>query len=212
MAQYETIALKPQKVVAIELFALNPVITLKEVANKCNVSESLVANWRQDPLFMDKIYERYMIEFGAELPAVISAMVREAKAGNVPAARLVLEHSGRLVKNINITIDSPFEKFLKAGDVQDAEIVEAFDHVKLNEENLPPRKEEVPEELQKYHLRKEINKDLKRKKRNLKKKVWNKWIKRAKAVGVESLAAKRPTKGQRKDWEDKIIRKENESN
>ena len=52
-------------------------------------------------------------------------MVREAQEGNVQAARLVIEQSGKLVKNVNITIDSPFEKFLKevpnADDAEDAE-------------------------------------------------------------------------------------------
>ena len=99
------------KIHAIELFALNPSITIKEVASEVGVSDVCVAKWRQDPIFIDKIYERYMTEFGSQLPSVINAMVREAKHGNVQAARLVLEHSGKLVKNVNITVDSPFEKF-----------------------------------------------------------------------------------------------------
>ena len=45
---------------------------------------------------------------------VLNSMIREAIEGNVQAGRLVLEHSGKLVKNINVTVDSPFEKFLKA--------------------------------------------------------------------------------------------------
>ena len=102
---------KPHKVLAIELFALNPAITVKEVAAKVGVSDICVAKWRQDPMFIDKIYERYMTEFGGQLPAVINAVVREAKHGNVQAARLVLEHSGKLVKNVNITIDSPLRSF-----------------------------------------------------------------------------------------------------
>ena len=103
---------KPEKILAIELFALNPTMTIKEVAVKIGVSDICVSKWRQDPNFIDKIYERYMTEFGSQLPAVINSMVREAKHGNVQAARLVLEHSGKLVKNVNITVDSPFEKFL----------------------------------------------------------------------------------------------------
>ena len=212
MSETYDIALKPQKVVAIEMFALNPGITCREVAEKCKVSESLVGSWRQDPFLMDKIYERYMVEFGAELPAVISAMVREAKAGNVQAARLVLEHSGKLVKNVNITIDSPFEKFLKTEDIQDAEIVEAFDHVMLNEENLPPRKESTPIKEEKYRLKSEVEKDLKQRERNEKRREWYKWKVRAKNVGVKHLGAKRPTKGQREAWRNKIRKKENESN
>ena len=200
-----TIAKKrPHKVLAIELFALNPSITIKEVAAKIGIADVSVAKWRQDPTFIDKIYERYMTEFGSELPAVINSMVREAKHGNVQAARLVLEHSGRLVKNINVTIDSPFEKFLKADDIQDAEIVEIFDDVEMPED-LPVRVEPKTKAQEKIVLKKIIEKEKRKKNRNEMRKEWYKWNKRAKAVGVEPLSAKRPTKGQRKEWEKAIV-------
>ena len=198
---------KPHKVLAIELFALNPAITVKEVASKVGVSDICVAKWRQDPMFIDKIYERYMTEFGRQLPAVINAMVREAKHGNVQAARLVLEHSGKLVKNVNITIDSPFEKFLKADDIQDAEIVEIFDDVVIPED-LPERKPSKTVKQEKVALKSEIEKDRydnKKKTRNDMRKEWYRWKKRAEAVGIKPLSAKRPTKGQRKEWEESIV-------
>jgi len=198
---------KPHKVLAIELFALNPAITVKEVASKVGVSDICVAKWRQDPMFIDKIYERYMTEFGSQLPAVINAMVREAKHGNVQAARLVLEHSGKLVKNVNITIDSPFEKFLKSDDIQDAEIVEVFDDVVIPED-LPERKPSKTVKQEKVALKSEIEKDRydnKKKTRNDMRKEWYRWKKRAKAVGIKPLSAKRPTKGQRKEWELSIV-------
>ena len=198
---------KPHKVLAIELFALNPAITVKEVASKVGVSDICVAKWRQDPMFIDKIYERYMTEFGSQLPAVINAMVREAKHGNVQAARLVLEHSGKLVKNVNITIDSPFEKFLKSDDIQDAEIVEIFDDVVIPED-LPERKPSKTVKQEKVALKSEIEKDRydnKKKTRNDMRKEWYRWKKRAEAVGIKPLSAKRPTKGQRKDWEESIV-------
>jgi len=198
---------KPHKVLAIELFALNPAITVKEVASKVGVSDICVAKWRQDPMFIDKIYERYMTEFGSQLPAVINAMVREAKHGNVQAARLVLEHSGKLVKNVNITIDSPFEKFLKSDDIQDAEIVEIFDDV-IIPEDLPERKPSKTVKQEKVALKSEIEKDRydnKKKTRNDMRKEWYRWKKRAEAVGIKPLSAKRPTKGQRKEWEESIV-------
>ena len=194
----------PKKVLAIELIALNPSMTIKEVAERVGVTEKSIHHWRKDIMFVDKVYERYMTEFGSELPAVINAMVREAKHGNVQAARLVLEHSGKLVKNVNITIDSPFEKFLKAEDVQDAEIVEEFDSIPIPED-LPPRKEAKDPEKEKIVLKREIDKQLNKKNRNEKRKLWYQWNKRAKAVGIEPLKAKRPTKGQRKEWEQSII-------
>ena len=195
---------KPQKILAIELFALNPSITAKEVAAKVGVSDICVAKWRQDPTFIDKVYERYMTEFGGQLPAVINAMVREAKHGNVQAARLVLEHSGKLVKNVNITIDSPFEKFLKAEDVQDAEVVEVFDDVEMPTD-LPERIEPKTIKEEKVVVKKIIDKEKRKKNRNEMRKEWYQWKKRAKAVGIEPLKAKRPTKGQRKEWELSII-------
>jgi len=201
---------KPHKVLAIELFALNPAITVKEVAAKVGVSDICVAKWRQDPMFIDKIYERYMTEFGSQLPAVINAMVREAKHGNVQAARLVLEHSGKLVKNVNITIDSPFEKFLKAEDIEDAEIIEVFDDVVIPED-LPERKPQRTVKEEKVALKSEIDKDRRKHtspKRNEQRREWYRWKKRAEAVGIEPLPAKKPTKGQRKEWEDSIVRAE----
>ena len=49
----------------------------------------------------------------------------------------------------------------------------------------------------------------------LQKKVWNKrrrelhlWNKRAKTVGIPPLPSRRPTKGQRTEWEDSIVKAE----
>ena len=204
---------KPQKVLAVELFALQPSISLEQVANKIGVSKKTIENWRSDPNFLDACYDRYMIEFGSQLPSVLNAMVREAQAGNVQAGRLVLEHSGKLVKNINITVDSPFEKFLKsvpdAEVVADAEIVEAAEDISF--ESLPERNTENQQQRiknEKVLNRKAIEKEEKRLKYNIQQKEWYKWRKRAKAVGVEPLKGRRPTPAQRKDWQEKIIQAE----
>ena len=201
---------KPEKVLAVEIFALQPSVTVEEVANKVGVSKNVVKKWRSDPNFLDACYDRYMIEFGSQLPSVLNAMVREAQAGNVQAGRLVLEHSGKLVKNINITVDSPFEKFLKsvpeAEVVADAEIVEAAEDIVF--ESLPERtKGDQNVRIRKENLlnKKAIAKEDKRLKYNEQQKEWYKWRKRAKAVGVEPLKGRRPTPAQRKDWQDKII-------
>lgn len=199
---------KPQKVLAIELFALNPNITIREVAERVGVAERCVSKWREDGNFIDKIYERYMTEFGSQLPAVISSMVREAKHGNVQAARLVLEHSGRLVKNVNITIDSPFEKFLKAEEVQEAEVIEVFEDVEMPMD-LPERIKPKTVKEEKIKIKTIIDREKKKLTYNEKRKEWYKWKKRAKAVGIEPLPAKKPTKGQRKEWEERIIEAEN---
>ena len=140
MEELADIKKTPAKTLAAELLALNPHLTIQKVASKVGVTERTVHLWKQDPNFVEAIYDRYMLEFGTEIPAVLNAMVREAKEGNVQAGRLVLEHSGRLVKNINVTIDSPFEKFLKGVEVaeviSDEDIIDVAAEV-VDDESLP---------------------------------------------------------------------------
>ena len=209
----------PKKVAAIELFGLNPDITTKEVADKLETSPRTVTFWRSDPMFLEACYDRYMLEFGTYLPSVLNSMIREALAGNVQAARLVLEHSGKLVKNINVTIDSPFEKFLKsvpeAEVVDDEDIIDALEAVDVVDETLPPRKEEN----QSLRTRNEnianvkaIQKERKKDEYNQKQREWYRWRKRAESVGVPPLKGRRPTPAQRKEWEDSIIEAEKLSN
>ena len=199
---------RPDVIRAVELYALNPDITAEDVAKDLGVSKSLIYIWRKNPKFVDAIYERYMIKFGGELPAVLQAMIREAKAGNVQAGRLILEHSGKLVKNVNVTIDSPYEKFLKSEqaefEVMDAEVEEIVDSIPDIDVDLPERKVEdqrkrVVKEKKKLRSAKKIE-ERKRKRRE-----WYKWNERAKKAGIEQLPARRPTPAQRKAWEQKII-------
>ena len=200
----------PAKTLAIELLAINPELSLKQIADKVGVSKSAIVKWKATPEFVDAVYDRYMMHFGLEVPQVLDSMVREAKAGNVQAGRLVLEHSGKLVKNINVTIDSPFEKFLKnvpdAEVVEDAEIIDATDTIEVFED-LPPRK--VENQKDRTEKEKIATKDIiKKAERNAKQKNWYKWRVRAKAVGIEPLKGRRPTPAQRKDWEKSIIKAE----
>ena len=208
----------PQKVLAVELKALQPSITNKEMALRLKVSESVVSSWYKDPNFIDACYERYMLEFGSQLPSVLNAMVREAQEGNVQAGRLVLEHSGKLVKNINITVDSPFEKFLKqvpdAEQVNDEDIIDAAESIPDVFKDLPERNnanQDVRAKREKAITRKIIKEEERRAERNKKQKEWYRWRARAKAVGVEPLKSKRPTPAQRKEWEEKIIKAESQS-
>ena len=200
----------PAKTLAIELLAFNPELSLQQIADKVGVSKSAIVKWKATPEFVDAVYDRYMMHFGLEVPQVLDSMVREAKAGNVQAGRLVLEHSGKLVKNINVTIDSPFEKFLKnvpdAEVVEDAEMIDATDTIEVFED-LPPRK--VENQKDRTEKEKIATKDIiKKAERNAKQKNWYKWRVRAKAVGIEPLKGRRPTPAQRKDWEKSIIKAE----
>ena len=199
------------KKVAVEHFATNPGITVKDLAFELGITERTIVKWRTDPNFMDAIYDRYMVLFGGELPAILNAMIREAKSGNVQAGRLVLEHSGKLVKNINVTVDSPFEKYLKAVDIdiEDAEIIEVMEEIPIIE-TLPDRDIEPPIKRNKRE-KKQIDSAIKKEQYSQKRKEWYRWNKRAKAAGVDPLSARRPTKGQRKTWEDEIIKREREN-
>jgi len=206
---------RPDVLKAIELYALKPDITAAEVAKDIGVSASLIYIWRKNPKFVDAIYERYMVEFGGELPAVLQAMIREAKAGNVQAGRLILEHSGKLVKNVNVTIDSPYEKFLKSEkaefEVMDAEVEDIVDSIPDIEVELPERNTEsqkIRVTKEKKKIKQTIKSIKEKEKYNSKRREWYSWKKRAEKVGMKPLPARRPTPAQRKSWINEIKKKE----
>ena len=199
---------------AAEMMALDPDMTVRQIATKLKVHEQTVLNWRRDPNFVDMVYQIYMTEFGAEIPAVLSSMIREAKAGNVQAGRLVLEHSGKLVKNINVTIDSPFEKYLKAEKTEveyvDAEIQDIVEDMEETQEVVLPKRKV---EDQRQRTRSEfqtIKRTAQNSKRRMARNKMHRGKQRAKAVGIEPLPAGRPTKAQKKDWIEVVRAKERE--
>ena len=198
---------------AAEMMALEPNLGVKEIATKLNVNHQTILRWRRDPNFVDMVYQIYMVEFGAEIPGVLKAMIREAKAGNVQAGRLVLEHSGKLVKNINVTIDSPFEKYLKADKeeivYQDAEITEIVDDIPEIEVELPKRKVENQEQRARTEYA-TIRKTAQNSKRRMGRNKMYKWKQRAKKAGVPLLSGGRPTKATKEEWIKKIMAKEKE--
>ena len=199
----------PHKEAAIQLFAFNHGITLQEVANKIGVSHKVVKNWREDPEFHLAIYNSYMNEFDSKLPSILDAMVREAQEGNVQAGRLILEHSGKLVKNVvNVTI-SPYEMFLNKVDegADDGEVIEAATDVDFEEIDLPPRNPEN-QRLRTIKESKKVKEVVCKEEYNAKQREWYRWRKRAEKVGVSPLKNRRPTPAQRKEWQNKIIQAE----
>ena len=109
-----------------------------------------------------------------------------------------MEHSGKLQKNINITISSPFEKYLASQERKQLEpskkVIEA---------------EVVPMEIQQEFQ--QIDSELLKKKAVLeKRRELYSWSRRAEAVGIAPMPPRRPTKGQRLAWEMSIIRAEDE--
>ena len=216
---------RPDALKAIELYALRPDITAAEVAKEIGVSKQLIYIWRKNPNFVDAIYNRYMVEFGGELPAVLQAMIREAKAGNVQAGRLILEHFGKLDTRVKIQVESPFEKFMKL-EVEDAEfsvdkevtngaisIGEQASSLLPDGDNLPPRN--VSNDSPRFR-KEEEDKSLMLATKKARKNVVTQHIqkmmyerrKRAKEVGLELLGAGRSTKSKRNKWWDKLERLE----
>ena len=111
---------------AVDLYAHTPNIKHGEVAKQLEISDKTLLKLRKDGNFWYKVYSTFMQSFEGELPDILRAMCREAKAGNQMAARLVLEHSGKLQKNIHVTIASPFEQWLARSEnnqIEEAEIV-----------------------------------------------------------------------------------------
>ena len=203
---------------AVEIYATNPEITHQEASNMLGINFKTLAKIRKDPNFWEKVYQTYMQTFEGSVVSVLMAAVREAMSGNVQAQRLVLEHSGKLQKNINITIDSPFEKWMKqsGGEIkvdntEEAEIIDEFGDLTPVYKDLPVatadntlrKASEDTEKLQNAQ-----NKAKSKERRNYLKREQHKWLKRAKAVGIDPLPKKRPTAGQKKIWQDSIIAKE----
>ena len=195
---------------AVELFATNPDIEAKRVAEMLDVTPQIVYEYRRDPNFHLQVQDRFMAELENDIPSMVSALKREVLAGNVQATRLMFEYMNKLQKNINITIDSPFENWMKKqdfGEVVDAEIIVNMDEFK----ELPPRTANNSHlEIHKERLR--IQNAPKKAKslasHNKTRREQYKWVKRAKAVGVEKLPGKRPTPGQKKAWQKSIIKLE----
>tara|TARA_R100001594_G_C4029285_1_gene260924 strand:+ start:742 stop:1500 length:759 start_codon:yes stop_codon:yes gene_type:complete len=213
----KALALKPVIEKAVEVYASKPDIQHKDAAKMLKISENTLLRLRRDPSFWAQVYDYYMVTFEGDVVGVLRAMVREGLAGNVQAGRLVLEHSGKLQKNINVTISSPYEKWLEkveGGKIEDAEIVEDLKEIDDDFSDLPPRSADKgtwKARNDHANVRKVITKEERRIRRNKARKIMRQWQKRANAVGVDPLPARRPTPGQRKAWEKEIIRREKQA-
>ena len=183
---------------AVTMYAHTPQVHHKDVADKLGISNKSLLSLRNNPSFWSDVYDTFMVSFEGEIIEVVRAMIREGKNGNSSAARLGMEFSGKLKQHINVTVLSPFEKWLADNgikDIQDAEIV-----VERNESSiLPPSQDDLIKlDADRNKKREYIKLD----KELQKKQAWNKrrrelhrWNKRAKTCGIEPLPARRPTPG-----------------
>ena len=214
---------EPNKLLAIELLASNPSMNQRAVASKLGINERTVRLWLTDPDFIDEIYKRYMEVSGIELPAVIKAMIEEAKMGNAQAGRLILEHFGKLETRIKVQVESPFEKFMRM-DGEDAEFVEMseeeqgemdlvskvmdMEDIELPERDIANSSPRLREKNEKKTLKESTIKQIKKEK--VKKQLNNAYRlrKRANAVGLELLGSGRQSKGAREKWMEELERLE----
>ena len=195
---------------AVEIYATQPNVHHKDVANELGINPKTLKKLRGDANFWKQVYDYFMVSYEGEIIDVVRAMLREAKAGNTSAGRLVMEHSGKLKQHLNIRITSPYEQWmssqgkqlepskeLRSNDttladanwIEDAEIVEPPDDVKADIDVMD-------------------KKLIKKKKWLQRRRELHSWFKRAEAVGIAPLPARRPTKGQRLAWEESIIQAE----
>ena len=204
----------PAKMLAVELIALNPSISVKELSSELKVSETTIRKWRKDNDFIEETYKRFITEIEAKsIPLIVKSMAREAIEGNVQAARFIFEALNKLGKNhVHIHV-SPWEQFIQKEELKGDVVIEDIIDVQTEQfdDELPPRnKESQVTRVKKENVknRMAIREDKKKAIRNAKQKEWYKWRKRAKKAGVEPLKSKRPTPGQRKAWEAAIIKAE----
>lgn len=188
--------LKPSMAIAIDMLVNDPETKMKDVAEESGVAVSTLRRWLKDPEFVEVFYQKYMVTFGAKLPNILNSMIREAEAGNVQAGRLVLEHSGKLIKRVEVANHkSPFEKFLTT---QDAEVMD----VDYEDVEVLPQRPVVPD---KPKTKQEATREQRTlDKKNKKRRSARDWRKRAEKVGIEKPKQGRQTPAQRKAWQEKV--------
>ena len=205
---------KTNKEKAVELFATNPDIKVKRVAEILGLHNETIVQMRKDPAFHQMVQDRFMLELENDVPSMVSALKREVLAGNVQATRLMFEYMNKLQKNINITIDSPFENWMKKQGLEEAEVVTDKLPVMAEFEELPPRtanNNHMEIHRERVRVKNAHLKEKSVKSKNKARREAYKWSKREKLAGVDPLPARRPTPGQRKAWEKAIIKKEKQA-
>jgi len=190
----------------VEYIASKPGITNQELASLIKVNPKTIGSWRNNPKFIDAIYDRFMEVTGKELPALVLALIEEGKQGNVKAIELALKHFGKFQDSVTIKIESPFMQHLKVNEITQDNFVDAEFSVVTDEPiELPPRNQENNEPMSRVREENKrvnkIKKNTKKYKKYLKnKQARKKIIDRANAVGLEPLPPGRPTESARRKW------------
>tara|TARA_Y100001951_G_C11258853_1_gene251206 strand:+ start:132 stop:785 length:654 start_codon:yes stop_codon:yes gene_type:complete len=199
---------KPAKGLVVDMLVSHPETKIQDVADKVGVTKSTIHNWLKDPEFVEVFYQKYMVTFGSKLPNVLNSMIREAEAGNVQAGRLILEHSGKLIKRVEVAnYKSPFEKFLTSQpDMQEIEVIDAEFYE--DEIEILPQRPIVPEKPKIKTIAQEKKELVHNQKKNKKRREARRWRLRAENVGIERPPQGRQTPAQRKVWQEKVTARE----
>ena len=214
-------------IAAVDMLASDLTLTYKDIANKIGVHPKTLMRWLKNGDFIDSVYKGYMEVAGVHIPSVVQAMIEEARLGNVHAARLILEHFGKLENKLKIQVESNFEKFMKtdAKEVEFFEVTEdqnntldlLSEHVGIDIE-LPERDDsnDDPDErkkAEKKNLKKRVSSYARAKRTTDKQKQNERYAirRRAEKVGLELLSPGRHTKTIRDRWMEKLEELENTS-
>tara|TARA_R110002020_G_scaffold474490_2_gene706070 strand:+ start:204 stop:836 length:633 start_codon:yes stop_codon:yes gene_type:complete len=204
MSKIETYNLNKGQVEAIELVASTPGTSNKDLAKRIGVAESTISAWRKNPVFIEACYDRFVELNGNRLMKVLNSMFEEAEAGSVQAANLILNHYNKLNNRIELTVDSPWEKFLKNKNMAvEATIVEdsPVERIVIDDDKSM--------KVERKHL-KTIITETKKQKTNRDQNMRYQLRQRAKVVSLEPLPAGRQSDHIRKDWLRKLVKLEKE--
>ena len=198
---------------ASELVGKNPAITDREVCEILNITPKAYSRIKKDKMFYEKMEEVFDKSITRDLLLVDVAMIKEAQAGSVQAARYLAERHGKFVKRYQIEVKSPYELF--ARDIEAVEGEEVVDSIEASQAELPERdKRNDHPILRANEEKKQLHSTLvtlKREKSPLYKADRAdryRLRKRAIAVGLETLGRGKPTEAKRKKWLKELLRLE----
>ena len=204
---------------ACEMMAVSPKASTQELADAVGVSKSTIENYKSKAVFNEAVYKRFMDVSSGRLTSVVDSMIREAERGNVQAATLVLKHYGKFEDKVTIRIESPFEKFLKMGKMDDAVIVNGDDAKEIVggsfeiQSDLPERDPVNDKPIMRKKAEnkkiKAINEESFTAEHRLKRRNSAYMLrKRAEAVGLPKMAPGRQRENVRREWMEELRSRE----
>ena len=198
---------------ASELVGKNPAITDREVCEILKITKNAYDKIKKDKRFYEKMEDVFDKSITRDLLLVDVAMIKEAQAGSVQAARYLAERHGKFVKRYQIEVKSPYELF--AREVEAIEGEEVVDTIEASRAELPERdkrndhpKLRANEEKKQLHATLVTLKREKSPRYKADRADRYRLRKRAIAVGLETLGRGKPTEAKRKKWLKELLRLE----